>query len=203
MANIATNTYLFYGDRDELAKCHAALSKLYAKHGTNECCVDLSDYSTNSEWFDYVSDFSDHAEKIEIGTNSNWYGNPVYWNNWTKKNFPKLSMAFRCEESSMGIFEQIDPDHKLDEVVYLSGDPIPDEDIAKLPAALQEIIQDNHDCKYIYETFLKSDIFSDDFKPADLPDSIGYNEFAETTYEEVDASNKAFNAVFNLKFPTA
>lgn len=202
MPNIAINTYLFYGDRDELAKCHAVLSKLYEKCGTNECCVELSDHSTNPEWFDYVSDFSGNAEKIEIGTNSDWYGNPVYWNNWTKENFPKLSMAFRCEESSMGIFEQIDPDHKLDEVIYLSGDPIPDEDVAKLPTALQKIIQDNNDCKYVYGTFIKSEIFSNDFKPSDLPDSISYNEFAETTYEEVEESDKAFQKVFDARFHT-
>ena len=42
MANIANNTYLFYGDRTELVKCHEKLNELYEKVGNNTVCVDLT-----------------------------------------------------------------------------------------------------------------------------------------------------------------
>ena len=39
MANIANNSYMFYGDKTELTKCHEELSKLYEKDNGKFSCV--------------------------------------------------------------------------------------------------------------------------------------------------------------------
>ena len=140
MANIANSTYLFYGDRTELVKCHEKLNELYEKVGSNIICVDRTVENTvvNCEWIDYLEELSKDADSFRMDTNSKWYGNPVYWDNWVKANYPKLSVAFMCEEPGVGLFQKIDPDNKFGDCVYIHGSDIPDEDIAKLPQVLKD-----------------------------------------------------------------
>ena len=42
MANIAHNTYLFYGDKYELVKCRMMLNDIYEKVGSDESCVNVT-----------------------------------------------------------------------------------------------------------------------------------------------------------------
>lgn len=192
MANIANNTYLFYGDRTELVKCHEKLNELYEKVGSNTVCVDLTveNVVVNGEWIDYLEELSKDADSFRMDTNSKWYGNPVYWDNWVKANYPKLSVAFMCEECGMEIFEKVDPDNKFDDYIYICGLDIPDENIEKLPQVLKDASFDN----YICGTFLKDEVFNSEFQPSDLPDCITYKEYNNVTYDEIRASDEAYLA---------
>lgn len=192
MANIATNTYLFYGDRDELVKCYDELSKLYEKIGNNVCCVDrtVKNVVVNGEWIEWIEELSDNADSFQMCTDSKWYGNPVYWDNWVKANYPKLSVAFMCEEAGMGIFEKVDPDNRFDDYIYVSGYDIPEEDIAKLPKVIKDAMGED----YIYGTFIKDEVFNQEFQPSDLPDSVTYEEYTNTTYDAIRAGDAAYLA---------
>lgn len=192
MANIASNTYIFYGDRSELVKCHDELSELYEKVGNNSSCVDNTVENTvvNCEWIECIEELSDDADSFWMDTNSKWYGNPVYWDNWVKTNYPKLSVAFMCEECGMGIFEKVDPDNKFDDYIWVSGSNIPEEDIAKLP----QVIRDAMGKDYVYGTFIKNEVFNSEFQPSDLPDSVTYEEYTNTTYDAIRTSDEAYLA---------
>lgn len=192
MANIASNTYLFYGDRDELVKCYDELSKLYEKIGSNACCVDrtVKNVVVNGEWIDWIEELSDDADSFQMCTDSKWYGNPVYWDNWVKANYPKLSVAFMCEEAGMGIFEKVDPDNRFDDYIYVSGYDIPEEDIAKLPKVIKDAMGED----YVYGTFIKDEVFNQEFQPSDLPDSVTYEEYTNTTYDAIRACDELFLA---------
>lgn len=192
MANIASNTYLFYGDRDELVKCYDELSELYEKIGSNVCCVDrtVKNVVVNGEWIEWIEELSDDADSFQMCTNSKWYGNPVYWDNWVKANYPKLSVAFMCEEAGMGIFEKVDPDNRFDDYIYISGYDIPEEDIAKLPKVIKDAMGED----YVYGTFIKDEVFNQEFQPSDLPDSVTYEEYTNTTYDAIRACDELFLA---------
>jgi hypothetical protein len=190
MANIAFNTYIFYGDRSELVKCHNELSELYEKVGSNSSCIDSTVENTvvNYEWIECIEELSDDADSFWMDTNSKWYGNPVYWDNWVKTNFPKLSVAFMCEEGGMEIFEKVDPDNKFDDYIWVSGSNIPEEDITKLPKVIRDAMCE--DC--VYGTFIKDEVFNSEFQPSDLPDSVTYEEYKNTTYDAIRASDEDF-----------
>ena len=192
MANIANNTYLFYGDRTELVKCHEKLNELYEKVGSNTVCVDLTveNIVVNGEWINYLEELSVDDDSFKMETESKWYGNPVYWHDWVKANFPKLSVAFMCEEPGMGIFEKVDPDNKFDDYIYIWGSDVSDEDIEKLPPVLEDALFDG----YICGTFLKDEVFDSEFQPSDLPECITYKEYDSTTYDEIRATDEAYLA---------
>lgn len=195
MANIANNTYVFYGDKTELVKCHEKLNELYEKVGSNIICVDLTVENTvvNCEWIDYLEELSKDADSFRMDTNSKWYGNPVYWNNWVKANFSKLSVAFMCEECGMGIFEKVDPDNKFDDYVFINGSDIPEEDIAKLP----QVIRDAMGKDYVCGTFLKDEVFNSKFQPEDLPESVSCEEYTNTTYYDIQTTDDMYLTILN------
>lgn len=198
MANIASNTYIFYGDREELGKCYDTLTELYEKVGSNICCVDrtVENIVVNCEWIECIEELSDDADSFWMDTNSKWYGNPLYWFNWVKTNYPKLAVAFMCEEAGMGIFEKVDPDNKFDEYIYISGYSIPEEDIAKLPKVIKDAM--SGDC--VYGTFIKDEVFNSEYQPSDLPDSVTYEEYTNTTYDTIRSSDEAYLAMLsNMK----
>lgn len=192
MANIASNTYLFYGDRDELVKCYDELSGLYEKCGNNIACADrtVENVVVNGEWIEYIEELSDDADSFSMYTTSKWYGNPVYWDNWVKANYPKLSVAFMCEEAGMGIFEKVDPDNRFDDYIWVSGYNIPEEDIAKLPQVIKDAVCEDSVCG----TFIENEVFNPEFQPSDLPDSVTYEEYTNTTYDEIRAGDAAYLA---------
>lgn len=191
MANIANNTYLFYGDGTELVKCHNALTELHEKVG-DDCCVDRTVENTvvNCEWINYLENLSEDDDSFKMETESKWYGNPVYWHDWVKTNFPKLSVAFMCEEPGMEIFEKVDPDNKFDDYIYIWGSDVSDEDIEKLPPVLEDALFDG----YLCGTFLKDEVFDSEFQPSDLPECIIYKEYDNTTYDEIRAIDEAYLA---------
>jgi len=191
MANIAYSTYMFYGDKAELVKCHEKLNELHEKVG-DDCCVDRTVENTvvNCEWINYLEELSEGADSFKMETESKWYGNPVYWHDWVRTNFPKLSVAFMCEEYGMEIFEKVDPDNKFDDYIYICGSDIPDENIEKLPQVLKDASFDN----YICGTFLKDEVFNSEFQPSDLPECVTYKEYDNTTYDEIRATDEAYLA---------
>lgn len=196
MANIANNTYLFYGDRTELVKCHNALTELHEKVG-DDCCADRTVENTvvNCEWINYLEELSEGADSFKMETESKWYGNPVYWHDWVKTNFPKLSVAFMCEEPGMEIFEKVDPDDKFDDYIYIWGSDVPDENVEKLPQVLKDVLFDG----YVCGTFLKDEVFNSEFQPSDLPECITYKEYDNTTYDEIRAIDEAYLAEMKEK----
>ena len=200
MANIANNTYLFYGDRTELVKCHEKLNELYEKVGSDIICVDLTveNVVVNGEWINYLEELSADDDSFKMETESKWYGNPVYWHDWVKTNFPNLSVAFMCEEPGMEIFEKVDPDNKFDEYIYIWGSDVPDEDVEKLPQVLKDVLFDG----YICGTFLKDEVFNSEFQPSDLPDCITYKEYDNTTYDTIRAIDEAYLAEMKEKEAT-
>ena len=192
MANIASNTYIFYGDKSDLVKCHNVLTELYKEFGNEHCCVDrtVKDTVVNYEWIVYIEELSDDVDSFFMDTNSKWYGNPIYWDNWVRANFPKLSVAFMCEEGGMGIFEKVDPDNKFDDYIWISGSDIPEEDIAKLPQVIRDAICDDN----VYGTFIRDEVFNSEFQPYDLPPSVAYEEYTNTTYDAIRAIDEAYRA---------
>lgn len=187
MANIAHNTYLFYGDKDEIVKCHKVLNDIYEKVGSNESCVEPERFIVSPEWINYIDDIRPGVDdRFYMSTKSKWYGNPSYWYNWVKANFPKLSVAFRCEEYLMGIFNQIDPDNELPDVVWVYGHDISADDLSKLPLAIRERAGKYTDSTYyVAGTFDRDELFNSNFKPADLPKRINVWEYDKLTYEKL------------------
>ena len=187
MANIANNTYLFYGDKDELVKCHEMLNDIYEKVGSNKSWVKPDVLRINPEWVNYIDDINPGVDDcFYMGTESKWYGNPVYWHDWVKSNFTNLAVAFRCEEPMMGIFNQIDPDNMLPDVVWVSGNGISEDDLSKLPPAVRDCVGKYvDDTYYVANTFRRDELFNSNFEPSDLPDSIGVQEYNNLTYEEL------------------
>ena len=187
MANIANNTYLFYGDKDEIVKCHKMLNDIYEKVGSNESCVEPDLLRINPEWISYIDDINPSVDdRFYMTTESKWYGNPSHWYNWVKDNFTNLSVAFRCEEPMMEIFNQIDPDNQLPAVVWVYGKEVSEDDLSKLPLAIRECAgKDGDDTYYIQGTFDKDELFNSNFKPADVPESISVREYVKLTYEEL------------------
>lgn len=194
MANIANNTYKFYGDKTELVKCHEKLSKIYGENGNYYSCVDGTyQDDIHAEWIEYVEEINEDSESFEMETTSKWYGNPLHWNDWVKYNFPKLSVAFMCEECGMGIFEKVDPDNKFDDYIWIHGSSVPEEDVAKLP----QVIKDAMCEESVWGTFRKDDVFNSEFQPSDLPESIEYSEYFNTTYDEIRASYERYRTILN------
>lgn len=187
MANIANNTYLFYGDKDELVKCHEMLNDIYEKVGSNKSWVKPDVLRINPEWVNYIDDINPGVDdRFYMGTESKWYGNPRYWHDWVKSNFTNLAVAFRCEEPMMGIFNQIDPDNMLPDVVWVSGNGISEDDLSKLPPAVRDCVGEYVDnTYYVANTFRRDELFNSNFEPSDLPDSIGVQEYNNLTYEEL------------------
>lgn len=93
-----------------------------------------------------------------------------------------------CEEAGMGIFETVDPDNKFDEYIYISGYSIPEEDIAKLPKVIKDAMCG--DC--VWGTFIKDEVFNSEYQPSDLPDSVTYEKYTNTTYDAIRSSDKAY-----------
>ena len=142
MANIAHNTYLFYGDKYELVKCRMMLNDIYEKVGSDESCVNVTSIDQNPEWIIYINDITPGLDnRFYMVTESDNYGNPLYWYNWVNSNFTNLSVAFRCEEPLLEIFEQVDPDNELSDVVWVQGRYIPQEDVQKLHPTLRDILR--------------------------------------------------------------
>lgn len=193
MANIAHNTYLFYGDKAELVKCHEELNKLYENDFNTASCETeqlAKNVVIHGEQIEGIESLRKNDDAFRILTASKWYGNPVYWDNWVKDNFSKLSVAFMCQEPGVGIFEKVDPDNKFGDLIYLHGSDIPDEDIAKLPQDLKDKIFEGG----IWGTFSKDEIFNSEFQLSDLPESIAYEEYNNVTYDEIRASDEAYLA---------
>ena len=192
MANIANNTYMFYGDEEELIKCHEELNKLYEKGVNTISCVDGTkiNFVVHGEWIEGIESLRLDADSFRMDTTSKWYGNPVYWDDWVKANYPKLSVAFMCEEPGVGLFEKVDPDNKFGDYVYIHGSDIPDEDIAKLPQVLKDKIFEGG----IWGTFRKDEIFNSEFQSFDLPESIACEEYFNTTYDEIRDSDEKYLA---------
>ena len=156
----------------------------------------LKNTVVNCEWISCIEELSDDADSFWMDTESKWYGNPVYWDNWVKTNYPNLSVAFRCEEPGMGIFETVDPDNRLDEYVYICGSDITDEDITKLPQVIRDAMGED----YVYGTFIKDEVFNSEFQPSDLPDGMSCEEYVNTTYDEIRASDETYLAMLsNMK----
>ena len=200
MANIANNTYLFYGDKDEIVKCHKMLNDIYEKVGSNESCVDVTSLVQNAEWISYIDDINPGLDnRFYMVTESRNYGNPVYWYNWVNSNFTKLSVAFRCEEPLLEIFEQVDPNNELSDVVWIQGRYIPQEDVQKLHPTLRGCcFRENSgpaNSFYIVGTFNRDEVFNNDFKLADLPDTVEVREYTNTTYDALIAEQKRIKSL--------
>ena len=202
MANIANNSYMFYGDKTELTKCHEELSKLYEKdNGRFSCVHETENVVVNGEWIEYIEELFDDADSFSMYTTSKWYGNPVYWHNWVKNNYPKLSVAFYCEEPAMDIFDQIDPDNVLQDRVWVEGLNIPADDLSKLPQEIRGCAgKDGDDTYYLCGSFDKDELFNSDFKPADVPESITVREYTNTTYDALMAEQKRILSEFWSKY---
>jgi hypothetical protein len=187
---------MFYGDKTELDKCHEELNKLCDKDGGRFSCVhETENVVVHGEWIEYIEELEEDDDSFRMDTNSKWYGNPVYWHDWVKTNFPKLSVAFMCEEPGCGVFEKVDPDNKFGDYIYVHGSDIPDEDIAKLPQVLKDAIDEYG----IWGTFSKDEVFNSEFQPSDLPDSVKYKEYTNTTYDEIRADDEAYLARWKEK----
>jgi hypothetical protein len=186
MANIVTNTYLFYGDKNEIIKCHKMLNDLY-EDANGASLVEPKTFIVNSEWINYIDDINPGVDdRFYMVTESKWYGNPLYWHNWVKNNYPELSVAFRCEEPMRGIFNQIDPDNVLQDRVWVEGLNIPADDLSKLPQEIRGCAsKDGDDTYYLGDSFDKDELFNSNFKPADVPESITVREYNKLTYEKL------------------
>jgi hypothetical protein len=204
MANIASNTYLFYGDKDEIVKCHEMLNDLYEVAG-GASCVEPKRFTVQPEWINYIDDINPGVDdRFYMGTESKCYGNPVYWHNWVKSNFTNLAVAFRSEEPATDTFNQIDPDNVLQDRVWVEGLNIPADDLSKLPQEIRGCAgKDGDDTYYLCGSFDKDELFNSDFKPADVPESITVREYDKLTYEkliEQDAKLKVFHDLLAEKF---
>jgi hypothetical protein len=192
MANIAHNTYLFYGDKDELVKCHAMLNDIYEKVGSDESCVNVTSIIQNAEWISFIGHINPGLDdRFYMVTESRNYGNPVYWYNWVNSNFTNLSVAFRCEEPLLEIFEQVDPDNELSDVVWVQGRYIPQEDVQKLHPTLRDCCHREAsgpaNSFYVIGSFYRDVVFNNS---EHLPDTIEVREYINTTYDALTAEQK-------------
>lgn len=190
---MANNTYLFYGDKTELVECHKALCKLHEKVGIG-CCVDMTTKNVvvHTEWIMRVEELWFDSDSFNMFTTSESYGNPVYWYDWVKTNFPNLKVAFMCEDPDAEIFEKVDPDEKFIDYIYICGSDMSDEDVEKLPEILRYEVYDG-----CFDGFFPRDeVFTSEFQPRDLPDSVTCIEYTSTTYDEIRVGDRVY---LNLK----
>lgn len=204
MANIANNTYLFYGDKDEIIKCHEMLNDLCEVAG-GASCVEPKRFTVYPEWINYIDDINPGVDdRFYMETESKWYGNPLYWHNWVKNNYPKLSVAFMCEEPGTETFEKVDPDNVLQDRVWVDGSKLSADDLSKLPPEIRGCAgKDGDDTYYLFGTFDKDELFNSNFKPSDLPESITVREYDTLTYEKlIEQADKlkAFHDILAEKF---
>lgn len=195
MANIAHNTYLFYGDKDELVKCYAMLNDIYEKVGSDESCVNVTSVTQNAEWISYIDDINPGLDnRFYMVTESRNYGNPVYWYNWVNSNFTNISVAFRCEEPYLEIFEQVDPDNELSDVVWIQGRYISQEDVQKLHPTLRACCHRESDGPansfYVLGSFYRDEVFNNGFELSNLPNTVEVREYINTTYDALTAEQK-------------
>lgn len=53
---------------------------------------------------------------------------------------------------------------------------------------------------YVYGTFIKDEVFNSEFQPSDLPDGMSCEEYVNTTYDAIRASDEAYLAMLsNMK----
>ena len=65
-----------------------------------------------------------------------------------------------------------------------------DEDVEKLPEILRDEVYDG-----CFDGFFPRDeVFTSEFQPRDLPDSVTCIEYTSTTYDEIRASDEAYLA---------
>ena len=199
MANIANNTYLFYGDKDEIVKCHAMLNDLYEVAG-GASCVEPKTFIVHPEWINIIDDIRPGVDdRFYMTTESKNYGNPVYWHSWVKANYPKLSVAFMCEEPGTETFEEVDPDNVLQDRVWVEGSELSADDLSKLPQEIRGCAgKDGDDTYYLFGSFDWYELFNNDFKPADVPESITVREYDKLTYEELIAQDDKLRALHDV-----
>lgn len=200
MANIAHNTYLFYGDKNELVKCHKMLNDIYEKVGSDESCVNVTSLVQNAEWISYIDDINPGLDdRFYMVTESRNYGNPVHWHNWLNSNFTNLSVAFRCEEPLLEIFEQVDPDNELSDAVWIQGRYIPQEDVQKLHPTLRCCChrEDSGPANsfYVFGTFDRDEVFNNGFELSNLPDTVEVREYTNTTYDALSAGHERLKSL--------
>ena len=199
MANIATNTYLFYGDKDEITKCHKMLKGLDEDAG-GASCVEPKTFIVHPEWINIIDDIRPGVDdRFYMTTESKCCGNPVYWHDWVKANFTKLSVAYMCEEPGGETFEKVDPDNVLQDKVWVEGSDISADDLSKLPPELSGCSgKDGDDTYYLCGSFDKDELFNSDFKPADVPESITVREYDELTYEKLAEKDNQLRALHEV-----
>jgi len=203
MANMAHNTYLFYGDKDELVKCHKMLNDIYEKVGSDESCVDFIPLVQNSEWISYIDDINPGLDsRFYMVTESKHYGNPLYWYNWLNNNFTNLSVAYRCEEPLLEIFEQVDPDNELSDAIWIQGRYIPQEDVQKLHPTLRSCChrEDSGPANsfYVLGTFDRDEVFNNGFELSNLPDTVEVREYTYTTYDALITEQKRIKSLATI-----
>lgn len=187
MANIASNTYLFYSDnRKELEKVYDSISDFWDKYESKTTTRHFGltpegdvvnpsseeneklnkDYMT-AEWMEYLDELCDTDNQFCLYTTSKWYGNPEYWYAWLNKNFNDVKMAYECIEPGCDILDMYDPDDKLDEKVILIAYDLTAEEIKKLPVEIQNVLwkcggrfhqADNEDNHYLFQVFSKQQL---------------------------------------------
>lgn len=189
MANISWNLYRFYGDEAELTKCYNTLNDLHDKVGDGSCVPLNAPEGGVAEWIAYITEPDEVDHFVDMVTEGKWFANPVYWRNWTNENFPKLKVAFMCTEPGMAVFNIIDPDGVIGDHVYVEGCGIPEELTAGLPDIMVESMDDWGDGYCLGREFLKSDLFTDDFKMTDMPDYINVSEYEHFSYEDFESQN--------------
>lgn len=204
MANIATNTYLFYGDKDEIIKCHKMLNGLDEDAG-GASCVEPKSFIVHPEWINIIDDIRPGVDdRFYMTTESKCCGNPVYWHDWVKANFTKLSVAYMCEEPGTETFEKVDPDNVLQDKVWVEGSDLSADDLSKLPPEISGCAgKDGDDTYYLFGSFDRYELFNSDFKPADVPESITVREYDELTYEKLierDDKLRALHEVLTKTF---
>ena len=200
MANIASNTYLFYGDKAELVKCHTMLNNIYEEVGSDKSCGVPEFPHINPKWIDHIDELIEGVDdRFYMNTNSKYYGNPLYWYNWVNSNFTNISVAFRCEEPLLEIFEQVDPDNELSDAVWIQGRYIPEEDVQKLHPRLRDCCYREDgglaNSFYVLGAFNRNAVFNNDFKLADLPDTVEVREYTNTTYDVLMAEQKRIKSL--------
>ena len=199
MSNIAHNTYLFYGDKYELVKCRMMLNDIYEKVGSDESCVNVTSLAQNPEWIIYINDITPGLDnRFYMVTESKNYGNPLYWYNWLNNNFINLSVAFRCEEPLLEIFEQVDPDNELSDVVWVQGRYISREDVQKLHPTLRDCCHREAsgpaNSFYVIGSFYRDEVFNNG-ELSNLPDTIEVREYTNTTYDALMAEHKRIESI--------
>lgn len=97
-----------------------------------------------------------------------------------------------CEDPDAEIFEKVDPDEKFIDYIYICGSDMSDEDVEKLPEILRYEVYDG-----CFDGFFPRDeVFTSEFQPRDLPDSVTCIEYTSTTYDEIRVGDRVY---LNLK----